>query len=84
MPRDDEEERLKSVLGEAVLKEGKAGNLPPVLEKIFNRYFLKHDKSSRYVNGIKLTYTHTYLERRYILGPYIVLYSLFPEGWALK
>ena len=49
MPRDDEEERLKSVLGEAVLKEGKAGNLPPVLEKIFNRYFLKHDKSSLYV-----------------------------------
>jgi len=35
--RDDEEERLKSVLGEAVLKEGKAGNLPPVLEQIFQR-----------------------------------------------
>ena len=35
--REEEEERLKSVLGEAILFEGQGDNLDPVLHAIFRR-----------------------------------------------
>ena len=36
--REDEEERIKSVLGEAILTEGRADNLDPILQALFKRY----------------------------------------------
>ncbi|XP_023349833.1 sec1 family domain-containing protein 2 isoform X2 [Eurytemora carolleeae] len=35
--REDEEERIKSVLGEAILTEGRADNLDPILQALFKR-----------------------------------------------